>query len=412
MRGPSYRPTAGPRELTWLLALSMALAALGIDLMLPAFDEIRAGFDMAPGSTDVTALVTTYFLGLAIGQVAYGPIADRFGRRTAMNVGYAVYAGGALLTAVSPTFGLVLVSRFVWGLGAAGPRVVTLAVVRDQFEGQRMSRAMSSIMAVFILVPIVAPALGSGIVAVSSWRWVFGVCVLAAVAIGLWALRLPETLRPEHRIERLALAPVLRSARSVLTNRQTVCYLLAMSFLFGGFTSYLGSSENIITETFDLEDAFPLVFGGLAAAMGIAMLANGRVVMRLGTIPLAHGALLVYVVLATAYAGLAAATGGEPPFWLFLIGTGALLCCHALLIPNLNTIAMAPMAAIAGVASSVVGAIETAGAALLGRVLDQAFDGTIRPLAYGFLGYGLVALGLVLVAERGRLFAHPEPAVL
>jgi len=386
MRGPSYRPTAGPRELTWLLALSMAL-------------------------TEVTALVTTYFLGLAIGQLAYGPLADRFGRRTAMNVGYAVYAAGALFATLSPTLGLVLVSRFIWGLGAAGPRVVTLAVVRDQFEGQRMSRAMSSIMAVFILVPIVAPAFGSGIVAVASWRWVFGVCVLAAVAIGLWAVRLPETLRPEHRIERLALAPVLRSARLVLTNRQTVSYLFAMAFLFGGFTSYLGSSEIIISDTFGRASAFPLIFGGLAAAMGIAMLANGRVVMRIGTIRLAHSALLVYVALAAAYAGLAAATDGKPPFWLFLVGTGALLCCHALLIPNLNTIAMAPMAAIAGVASSVVGALETAGAALLGRVLDQAFDGTIRPLAYGFLVYGLVALALVLVAERGRLFACAEPAM-
>jgi DHA1 family bicyclomycin/chloramphenicol resistance-like MFS transporter len=389
----------------------MALAALGIDLMLPAFDEIRAGFDMAPGSTEVTALVTTYFLGLAIGQVAYGPIADRFGRRTAMNVGYGVYAAGALLTALAPTFGLILASRFVWGLGAAGPRVVTLAVVRDQFEGQRMSRAMSSIMAVFILVPIVAPALGSAIVAVTSWRWVFGVCTLVAVAVALWAVRLPETLRPEHRIERLAVAPVLRSARLVVTNRQTVCYLLAMSFLFGSFTSYLGSSENIISDTFDLPDSFPLVFGVLAAAMGGAMLANGRVVMRLGTIRLAHGAMLVYVALAAVYAAIAVATGGEPPFWLFLVGTGALLCCHALLIPNLNTIAMAPMAAIAGIASSVVGAIETALAALLGRLLDQAFDGTIRPLAYGFLGYGLVALAVVLVAERGRLFARAEAAV-
>jgi DHA1 family bicyclomycin/chloramphenicol resistance-like MFS transporter len=308
---------------------------------------------------------------------------------------------------VAPTFGLILVSRFVWGLGAAGPRVVTLAVVRDQFEGQRMSRAMSSIMAVFILVPILAPALGSGIVAVASWRWVFGLCTLAAMAVAFWALRLPETLRPEHRMDRLALAPVLRSARLVLTNRQTVCYLMAMSFLFGAFTSYLGSSENIISDTFDLADAFPLVFGVLAAAMGGAMLANGRVVMRLGTIRLAHGALLVYVVLTTLYAAMAFATGGEPPFWLFMIGTGAVLCCHALLIPNLNTIAMAPMAAVAGVASSVLGAIETAVAALLGRVLDQAFDGTIRPLAYGFLGYGLVALAFVLVAERGRLFARP-----
>ncbi|HSL59228.1 MAG TPA: MFS transporter, partial [Acidimicrobiales bacterium] len=250
-----WRRAPGERQLTALLAMSMALSALGIDLMLPAFDEIRAELGMAEGATAVTGLITAYFLGLAVGQLVYGPVADRFGRRRALYIGYAVYGVGALATTVAPSFGLMLLGRFVWGLGAAGPRVVTLAVVRDRYEGDRMSRAMSSIMAVFILVPVVSPALGAGIVAVASWRWVFGVCVIAAAVMAVWALRLPETLREEHRMERLRFAPIARAARIVVSDRRAVAYTLAMTSLYGALTSYLGTSENLIGDTFGRPDS-------------------------------------------------------------------------------------------------------------------------------------------------------------
>jgi MFS transporter, DHA1 family, multidrug resistance protein len=402
------RRPVGQRELTGLLALSMALAALGIDLLLPAFDEIRGDFGLPSGSTAVTGLVTAYFLGLALGQLVYGPVADRFGRRRALFIGYSVYAFGAVLAAAAPSLSIMLLSRFVWGLGAAGPRVVTVAVVRDQFHGERMSRAMSSIMAVFILVPIVAPALASGILLAVSWRWLLGLCAVAAAGMSVWARRLPETLHDDDRIERLQFGPVVRSAKLVLSNRRTVSYMLAMTMLYGAFTSYLGSSENIIGETFGRAAAFPLVFGGIAAVMGVSMVANGRLVERVGVLRMSHTALMGYVATAGAYAVVAAMTGGRPPLGVFLVGTSAILAFHAFLIPNLNAVAMTPMGRVAGTASSVIGAVQVAGGALLGSVLDQAFDGTIRPLVYGFLGYGVVALGIVIVAERGALFAAKE----
>jgi MFS transporter, DHA1 family, multidrug resistance protein len=405
VRGDGARPTIGLRELTALLALSMALAALGIDVLLPAFDEIRSDLGMASGSTAVTGLVTTYFLGLAIGQLGYGPVADRFGRRRALFIGYAVYGAGAVLTALSPNLGVMLASRFIWGLGAAGPRVVTLAVVRDRFEGERMSRAMSSIMAVFILVPVLAPALGAGALMVMSWRWLLGACAVVALGMSVWARRLPETLREEDRIERLRFRPVLRSASVVMSHRQTVGYMLALTCLYGVFASYLGSSENIIGETFGQAAAFPVIFGALAAVMGVAMLANGRIVERVGVRRLAHTALFAYVAMAAAYAVVALVTGGRPPLAVFIVGTGAMLAAHSFLVPNMNAIAMKPMGRVAGTASSVIGSIQIAGGAVLGSVLDQTFDGTIRPLTLGFLGYGVLALAFVVHAERGELFA-------
>ena len=393
----------GSKEFIALLAMSMALAALGIDLMLPAFAAIRADLGLGPQSTAVAGLVTTYLLGLAAGQLVYGPVADRYGRKTTLYAGYALYAVGALAAAVSPSLELLLLSRFVWGLGAAGPRVVTLAIVRDTFEGDRMSRAMSFIMAVFILVPILAPSVGAAVAAVVSWRWLFGVCVAAVALVAFWARRLPETLREEHR-RPLGVGHVLRAARLVVSNRQTVAYTLGMTALYGVFSSYLGSSEIIFSETFGSADAFPVLFGVLAAVMGGAMLTNARVVGRFGTRRFAHGVLLGYVAAAAGLVAIALSTGGRPPLLLFLVGLAVMLSSHALLIPNFNTIAMAPMAQVAGTAASVVGAVQVAGGAVLGVLLDRSFDGTIIPISFGFLGYGVVALSLVLWAEGGRLF--------
>jgi MFS transporter, DHA1 family, multidrug resistance protein len=405
------RPTArrlGPVEFTTLLALSMALAALGIDLMLPAFPEIRAGLGEPAGSTAVAGIVTTYLLGLAVGQLFYGPVADRYGRRPALYVGYGIYGLGALAATFSPSLGVLLLARFVWGLGAAGPRSVTLAVIRDSFEGDRMSRAMSFVMAVFIIVPVLAPTLGAAIVAVVSWRWLFAVCFLAAAAMAIWALRLPETLREEHRLPDLRFGRVFASARYVVSNRRTAGYTLALTALYGVFTSYLASSEIIFGETFDRAAQFPIIFGGLAAVMGLAMLANARVVGRVGARRLAHVVLVFYVAAAAVLAALAWVTGGVPPLALFLVGLAVMLVSHALLIPNFNTIALAPMGSVAGTAAAVIGTVPTAVGALLGAVLDRSFDGTVLPIAVGFLGYGALALLLVLWAERGRLFRPLE----
>jgi DHA1 family bicyclomycin/chloramphenicol resistance-like MFS transporter len=408
------RGRLGPRELTWFLALSMALSALGIDIMLPAFSAIRDDFGLPSASTAVAGVLTAYFLGLAVGQMLYGPLADRYGRKATLGLGYGVYAVGALASALAPTLPALLAARLVWGIGAAGPRVVTQAVVRDTFEGEQMSRAMSMIMAVFILVPVIAPTLGAAIVASVSWRWLFALCLAAVVAVALWSRRLPETLREEHRLE-LRFRPVAQAARIVVSNRMTVAYSLAMTLIWGAFIGYLGGSEVIVSEVYGLPGAFPFVFGGLALCMGAGMLGSARVVHRFGIRRLAHGSLAAYIVTAAVLAAVVYAFDGRPPLALLLAGLAALLLLQALLVPNMNTIAMTPMAAVAGTAASVVGAVQIALGAALGSLVDTAFDGTVRPLAFAYLAAGIGAAALVLFAERGRLFQplahpHPEPA--
>jgi DHA1 family bicyclomycin/chloramphenicol resistance-like MFS transporter len=228
--------------------------------------------------------------------------------------------------------------------------------------------------------------------------------------LAVWSIRLPETLKPEYRLP-LRWDRLLAAARTVLTTRITLGYTLAMVFAFGAFLSYLASSEIIFSDVFDLEDAFPFIFGGVAALMGAAMLLNSRIVEKVGPRRLVHTVQVGYVTAAGGLLVLALATGGTPPFWVFLAFLATMLVCHALLLPNINAVAMDPVGAVAGTASALIGTISTAGGAVLGLLLDRAFDGTVLPHAVGFLIYGAIGLGIVAVTERGRLFVDREAQV-
>ncbi|HUG83844.1 MAG TPA: multidrug effflux MFS transporter [Euzebya sp.] len=393
-------PRLGPIEFTALLAMSMALAALGIDLLLPAFGQIRSDLGLPSDSTAVAGLVTTYFLGLAVGQLFYGPISDRYGRKPLMYTGFAVYGIGALATALAPTLPLLLAGRFLWGLGAAGPRSITLAIVRDRYDGEEMSRAMSLIMAVFILVPVIAPSIGAIGIGLGSWRWLFVACAITAVALTLWTRRMVESLAPENRRE-LRLSGLADAARIVMRNRLTVGYTLAMTAMYGGFTSYIGSSEIIFGEVFGAADGFPIYFGALAAVMGAAMLLNSRIVVRIGSRRLSHAVLLAYIAASGLLLVLSLIGGGRPSLPVFLVLMGITLASHALAIPNFNALAMGPMGRVAGMASSLIGTVQVAVGALLGTVLDQAFDGTTVPISVGFLFFGVLALVAARWADAG-----------
>jgi len=404
----THRPPLSRRHFTAMLSMIMAMGALAIDLMLPAFDEIREHFGLSSDSTRTAQIVTTFFLGMAIAQLFYGPLADRFGRKPVLYAGFAIYGIGTLGALFSPSLDLLLVSRFIWGVGAAGPRVVAVSIVRDSFSGEQMSKAMSYIMAVFIMVPILAPAVGAGLIAVFPWQSVFGFCLVFVTVMALWARALPETLDPANRlpIDRTAITTAIRE---VVTHRHTFGYTMAMTMTFGAFSSYLASSERIFGEIYGKPDQFPFIFGGAAAVMGVGILINARLVERIGARRMVHIVLLSYVAVAVIWSAVTRAGGGNPSLWVFVAGLLLMLSFHALLIPNFNTIAMLPMGHIAGTASAVVGTLSLAGGALIGSVIDSQFEDSVSPLVFGFAILGALAVSFVLMAERGRLFAGPEP---
>jgi DHA1 family bicyclomycin/chloramphenicol resistance-like MFS transporter len=397
----------GSRHFTALISMMMALTAIAIDLMLPAFDDIRAYFGLPQDATQVAQIVTTFFLGMALAQYVYGPLADRFGRKPVLYAGLGIYALGALGAMLAPSLGLVLVCRFIWGVGAAGPRVVTTSIVRDYYSGDQMARAMSYIMAVFIMVPVVAPTIGAGLISIFPWQSVFAFCLVFAAIVGTWAaLVLPETLAPADRrsIDRQA---IWATTREVLTNRITIGYTIAMTATFSVFISYLASSELIFGDFYGKAEQFPLIFGGIAVVMGIAMLANAQLVERVGTRRLTHVIAVGYVVASGVITTVTLAAGGRLSFWPFVACLAVLIVFHALLMPNLNTIAMLPMGHIAGTASAVIGTVSMSGGALFGSIINGMYTDSALPLIVAFLAFGVLTLAAVIWAERGRLIVAP-----
>jgi DHA1 family bicyclomycin/chloramphenicol resistance-like MFS transporter len=268
-----------------------------------------------------------------------------------------------------------------------------MSVVRDRYRGGQMAKVLSYATAVFILVPMVAPALGSIVLALGSWRWVFAFFALAAAVLAAWSLRLPETLPRAQRIP-LDLGRLAEAGRVVVTSRYAMGFALAQTALFGFFASYLASTQLIVADVFGLEAWFPLIFGGSALVLGSATLLNARLIDRVGLQRMLRWSLLGYLVVAIVFALMALATGGKPPFWLYLAGILPLLLMHGFSLPNLTSAAMTPMGRVAGTAAALIGAMSMLGGALIGALIDGMYDGSVTPFALSALVVVVVAFVL------------------
>jgi DHA1 family bicyclomycin/chloramphenicol resistance-like MFS transporter len=386
-------------EFTMMISMIMAVTALAIDMMLPAFGAMRSNFGLAADSNAVAPIITFFFLGLALGQPVFGPLSDALGRKRVLYAGLALYVVASIGAAFSPSLGVLLLLRFVAGLGAAGPNVVARGVVRDAYEGQAMAKVMSYVMAVFILVPVLAPTLGALVLRFGEWQLIFWFFAAFGVGVGLWTRRLPETLPPDMRIP-LNLRYLIEATGVVLRSRLTMGLTFAAAALFGFFTSYLASSQLIIDDVFGLDAWFPIIFGGSAAVLGLGMLVNARLLDVVPLRLLLKRTFIGYGAAVLLLATIAWTTGGTPPFWLFLVGLIPILFCHALLIPNLNAAAMVPMGQVAGTAAAVMGTVTILGGATMGAVIDIAYNGTIIPLATASLIGFALAFAFFIWAER------------
>ena len=397
--GTRRRP--GPKETVALLAGLMALNAFAIDAMIPALPEIGAELGVASDNYR-QMVVVTYFLGFGVGQIFWGPLADRFGRKPILSAGVALYTGFALLCAIARSFELLIAGRIAMGASAAVTRVLVTAMVRDLFEGEAMARVMSLVFMVFMLVPVLAPNIGQAILLVADWRAIFLVLAGYGAAMWLWSFaKLPETLHPEYR-RKLNVAEIWQAVKVAAGDRLSLGYTLALTAVFAGLTAYIASIQQIVFDVFDSGPLIGLVFASIAAPMALASWGNSRVVGRFGLRRTGHAGLIAFVVLTTMHA-LVAALFPEP-LWLFVLLMGLTFVAFAFTTSNFGTLAMGNMASIAGTASSFQGVTGTIGGALIGLTIGQAFDGTQLPFLFGLAVSGAAGLLLVLWTEHGRLF--------
>ena len=393
-------PAIRGAEFVFLVALLMSLGALSTNTMLPALPMI--GRDLgAPLPNDVQFVITSVFLGLAVGQMLFGPLSDRIGRKAAIHAALALFMAGCVVSVFASTFPAMIAGRVLQGIGVAGPRVVTMALVRDQYEGARMARLMSTALAVFILVPTVAPALGQVIVWLLGWRAIFATfLVVAAIAFAWLALRQPETLPPERR-RAFSPSSIGRAVIEIVRIRAALGYTLATGFVFAPFLAYLSTAQQIFQEAYDTGALFPAYFAVLILALGGALLLNGRLVIRFGMRRLTSvAALAVALVSIIGWAG-AFAFEGLPPLWIFLAYLMSVFVCVGFAFGNLSALAMEPLGHLAGAGAAVVSSLSTLIALSFGTLVGQRFDGTMYALVAAFAISGAAAFAATVWAGRG-----------
>ena len=394
-RAPSFS------EFVALMAMMMALVALSTDAMLPALPDIGEALAVQGGNS--TQLIVSFlFLGMAVGQVAYGPLSDSIGRKPTIYAGYALFICGCLLSMLASNFSIMLLGRLLQGVGAAGPRSVTLALIRDQFEGRAMARVMSFVMVVFILVPVIAPTFGQAILIFANWRAIFGALLTLAFFTVVWfAIRQPETLPADSRIP-FSLKRIWLAIREIFTHRIALGYTIGAGLISGAFLGYLNSAQQIFQEQYQLGKQFPLYFAIIALAIGGASFVNGRLVLRYGMRNLTTWSVSTLVVLSMAFSIIAILLNGNPPLFALMIYLMTSFFCVGILFGNLNSLAMEPLGHIAGVGAAVVGSLSTFISVSLGILIGQSYNNTILPLVGGFAILSMLSMVIMRWAEKRK----------
>lgn len=395
------KPALRLPEFVALFSLTTSLIALSIDAILPALGAMGAA--LAVGDPNDTQLIVTLFIfGMVFGELFFGPLSDAIGRKKAILLGLAIYGAGTVIAMTAGSLEQMLLGRIIQGIGVSGPKIASRALIRDQFEGAAMARIMSFIMMVFILVPMLAPALGQAVLAVADWRGIFNVFLAIAAVVALWLqVRQPETLAPERRI-RFSLGSILSNGLLIVRHGPVMAYTFAAGFLFGALLLYLSTVQAIMVDLYGVGDRFALYFAVIALGIGIASFSNSQMVLRFGMHRLAVTALVGLIGFAATLLFLASAHGGVPPFPLFMTLCFAVFFCNGLLFGNVNAMAMQSLGRVAGLGASMIASISSLVAVVLSVVIGRFYDQTVVPLTIGFLIAGVCSLVLVLAARRSR----------
>ncbi|WP_397593237.1 multidrug effflux MFS transporter [Sphingorhabdus sp.] len=404
MHSPKQKPKIGNSELTVMMAAIIALNALAIDAMLPAFPRMVNGLGLSDPN-DVQYVIGIYLLANGIGSLFHGPLSDRFGRRPILIGAIVGYILSAFACRFATSFDMLMVTRIAQGLCGAALSVLVTSIIRDQFEGDAMAKRMSTIFLIFMAVPIIAPLIGSAILVFAGWRSIFDMMAFLAIAMLIWVgLRLPETLHPDAATP-IQFGALTRAWRMVVTHRTANSYLIAGGLAHGALFGYLNSSQQIFDKGFGVPEFFPFGFAIVAIGIACANFTNARIVERFGARRLSQSALVGFILLGLLQLLAAWFVPQSLPLFLILITLN--MAMIGFVGSNFSSIAMQPFGAVAGSASSFQSFVRTIMSALIGAWIGQQFTGSVVPMASGFLLCGLAALALVAFGERGQLFTRP-----
>lgn len=389
------------RSVIGFVAFMAIVMAYGVEAILPAFDEIDRSFGFSRQSVSVSLLVTTLLAGMGVGQLIWGPVSDTFGRIPVLLVGLSLYALGAVGMVFAPSLELLLLSRFVWGIGAAAPNGLRLAAARDVFSGDQMARVVTFATAVFLIGPVLMPFIGEGILLLGDWELIALVGVGLAVAAAGVAIWFGETL-PVERRRPLRFKPLMVALRQIVRTPASAGAILAAMFYGGAFFIFLGSAQPIIENIYNSGDQFVWLFGLSGVAMSIALFSNGRLITRFGAARVASVAAVCFVAVNVVGLITTLATNGTPSLAVWLIWVCASNAAGSMVAAICGALALEPMGAIAGTAASILAFAQLGPGAALAAIVDAQISETVTPMLIGALAYSLLGIGCLRWSLRER----------
>ncbi len=371
-------------EFATLMALYVALMAMSIDMVLPSLFLMGKEFGIAD-QNQMQYVIGVLFLGFTFGQIIYGPLADSFGRKPTVYLGLIIFAAGNILSITAQDYSTMLLGRFLQGFGAASPRIVSIAIIRDLYKGRDMARVMSFVMTIFIIIPVIAPSIGQALLFVVSWRFLFGIFFASAIVATIWTfLRLPETLKKQD-VRPFNLPTIWSDLLLVLRNKFSLGYTICAGLVFGALIGYLASSQQIFQDYFQVGELFPIYFGISALSLGASSIVNSMIVRKYGMKLICHYALILMMVMAVALIAVSLLQNHEVLLWQFMIFAVVTFFALGMLFGNLNALAMEPMGHVAGVAAAVTGSLSSGISAIIGTAIGQSYNHTLTPIFWGFL---------------------------
>lgn len=377
-----------------LMAFLMSLIALSIDSMLPALGEIKKSLSIE-NANDVQLIISTVFLGMSFGLMLYGPLSDAIGRKKPLYIGISIFIVGSFISLISHNLEVMLLGRFLQGFGAAACRVVSLAMIRDQFSGVEMGKVMSLIMVIFIIVPALAPTIGQFILYFGTWPLIFGIFILLGLlAIILLRFRLEETLSKNKRIP-FSGKNLMNGIKETMKNPISRAYTLVSGLVFGAFVGYLSLSQQILQDQYRLGDKFSYYFGVLALFIGMSSYINSRLVEKFGMEKLSIRSLVGLFSLSSIYMVLMYFSNGETSLYVFLGYLGLSFLFVGILFGNLTSLAIQPLGHIAGIANSVISCIQTFISVGIGAFIGHHYTGNVYPLVISFLVLSLTSICII-----------------
>ncbi|WP_235771566.1 multidrug effflux MFS transporter [Rhizobium alarense] len=387
------------RERIALYALLTSLTSVSIDALLPGLRQIGEDLGVAP-PLSTQHVISLFIFGMAFGELLLGPLSDAMGRKKALVLGLAVYAVGTVTAMLAGSLEMVILGRFLQGVGVSGPKIATRAMIRDQFEGEAMARVMSFMFTLFILVPMLAPALAQGLISLAGWRAVFGVYLVIAMLLGVWlVMRQPETLPADRRI---AFRPrlMVRNGRRILSKRRVALLIIATGIVFGAQLLYLGTAADLFFDVYGIKETFPFYFAVLAAGVGLASFLNARLVQRFGMDAMARAAFMGLASAGLLMLIASTLLDGRLPLVALMAFGFAAFFAIGVLFGNLNAMAMRSLGQVAGLGASLIASGSSLIATLFAIGLGSFYDGTTTILATGFSIAGVSSLVLAELAIR------------